>query len=49
MTLDDRLVIYTAHTPAHIEQMKATHDSWLAAQKGKPADPAKSLYQQPHK
>jgi len=47
MTLDDWLVIYTAHTPAHIEQMHATHAAWLASQKGKPADPDKSLYQQP--
>jgi hypothetical protein len=47
MTLDDWLVIYTAHTPAHIEQMKATHAAWVASQQGKSADPDKSLYQQP--
>ena len=47
MTLDDWLVIYAAHTPAHIGQMNATHAAWLASQKGKPADPDKSLYPQP--
>lgn len=47
VTLDDWLVIYTAHTPAHIEQMKATHAAWLAAQKGATADPDKPLYFQP--
>ena len=44
MTLDDWLTIYTAHTPAHIEQMRATHAAWLEAQKGHPPDPGKSLF-----
>jgi len=44
VTLDDWLDIYTAHTPAHIKQMQATHDAWLAAQQGKGADPGQSLY-----
>jgi len=49
MTLDDWLDIYTAHTPAHIEQMKATHAAWLESQKGKAPDPETSLYRQPKK
>jgi hypothetical protein len=44
LTLDDWLGIYTAHTPAHIKQMQATHAAWLDAQKGGAVDAGTSLY-----
>ncbi len=44
MTLDDWLVVYANHVPEHIYQIQATHDAWLAARKGRPQDPAASLF-----
>ena len=44
MTLDDWLAVYAAHAAAHIVQMRATHAAWLAAQRGEPLDPGRSLY-----
>lgn len=46
LTLDDWLAIYAVHTPAHIDQMRATHAAWLAAQRGEPPDPGRSFYPQ---
>ncbi len=44
MTLDDWLGVYANHVPEHIYQIQATHDAWLAAKRGKPRNPAESLF-----
>ena len=44
LTLDDWLTIYAAHGRDHVEQMKATHVAWLAAQRGETPNPGRSLF-----
>ena len=44
LTLDDWLTIYAAHGRDHIEQISATHDAWLAAQRGETPNPGRSLF-----
>jgi uncharacterized damage-inducible protein DinB len=44
MTLDDWLEIYANHVTEHIQQIKATHNAWLAEQEGQAPDPDKSLF-----